>query len=176
MQGGWAVDIGASEKGVTVGLFEGGRLARVRSFATIGLSEHPVVARNSGRELRMELIGCSYDGPSSDYGPWPGILDHLAKVSVESGQAILRGDVIKLPGEMAPGSWLNALYATPPVYFDDSFSSVDIGGGHQAAVVWLLPIGASEADLVQKSGWRAFENVLESSNPDLLDLKRALIV
>ena len=176
MQGGWAVDLGTSEKGVTVGLFEGGRLAGVRSFATIGLSEHPVVARNSGRELRMELIGCSYGGSGGDYGPWPGILDHLAKMGVETGQAILRGDIIRLPGEMASGSRLNALYATLPVYFDDSFSSVEIGSGRQAAVVWLLPIGAAEADLIQKSGWRAFESVLESGDPDLLDLKRALVV
>jgi Suppressor of fused protein (SUFU) len=176
MQGGWAVDLGAPGPNLTVGLFQGGRLARVTSFATVGLSEFPLAARTAERGLRIELIGCSYSGTDEGYGPWPGILEHLAKVSVKSARAILRGDVIGLPGEIEPGSRLNALYATLPVYFDDSFSSVNAGDGRQVAMVWLVPIGGSEVDLVKKAGWRAFENDLMSRDPDLLDLGRALVV
>lgn len=175
MQGGWAVDIEPPGKSVTVGLFQGGRLARVTSFATVGLSQFPLAARTNGRELRMELLGCSYGGAQDGYGPWPGILEHLAKSSVKSGRAILRGDTIKLPGVIEPGSRLDALYATLPVYFDDSFSSIGLSDGGQAAVVWLVPIGGSEVDLIQRAGWQSFEEELAKRDPDLLDLRRALV-
>lgn len=175
IQGGWKVELEGAGKGVTVGLFQGGRLERVSSFATVGLSEYPLTSRTSGRKLRMELIASSYGEPSVNYGPWPGILEHLTKVSVNESRPILRGDVIQLPGKISPTSQLDALYATFPVYFDEPFKSVDIGHEQSVAVVWLVPIGKPEADLVKTQGWRAFEDVLTSRDPDLLDLDRPLV-
>jgi hypothetical protein len=59
------------------------------------------------------------------------------------------------------------------VYFDDDFLSVVLENGVETAVVWLVPIGASEASFVRERGWDAFEEELARQDPDLLDLNRA---
>jgi hypothetical protein len=111
--------------------------------------------------------------PGEETGPLPGVLEWVAERLVVSGEAVLRGDVIPLPMPLLPGGTMTALYATHPVYFDDDFLSVVLENGVETAVVWLVPIGASEASFVRERGWDAFEEELARQDPDLLDLNRA---
>ncbi|MFF3152449.1 suppressor of fused domain protein [Streptomyces sp. NPDC057910] len=171
MSGGWSVDLGAHAKKLTVCMFEGGEIPGVTAFATLGLSEFALQTPDGERQYYLELMGCQY-APDGGYGPFPGTLEGVATQAVKSGRLIRRGDVIDLPGAMAPGSEMVALYAALPVYFDDNFSSVRREDGRGVAIVWMIPIGATEADYVARHGWEAFESQLVAKDPDLLDLRR----
>ncbi|MEU3503444.1 suppressor of fused domain protein [Streptomyces hundungensis] len=171
MSGGWSVNLGVREEKLTVCMFEGGKIPGVTAFATLGLSEFALQSPGGDHSYYLELMGCQY-APVDGYGPFPGALEGLANQVARSGRLIRRGDVIDLPGAMGPESEMVALYAALPVYFDDDFSSVRREDGRGVAIVWMIPIGATEADYVRERGWEAFEAQLVSKDPDLLDLKR----
>jgi hypothetical protein len=176
MGGGWSVGEAPAGHKVTVCMFNGGEIPNSTSYATVGLSAIPLRVRGEDRDIRIELMACSYGvvrPKETGYGPWPGILEHLASRSMNSGLAILRGDVIPLPGPIAPGSEMVALYAMPPVYYPDDFASFPLADEGRAAVVWLIPIGAREAKRCGAVGWPVFEAELIGRDPDVLDLGRA---
>lgn len=106
-------------------------------------------------------------------GPFSGVLEYVAGRLISSGQAVLRGDVLRLPMPLTPGGSMTALYAAIPVYFDEAFASVVLENGSDAAIVWLVPIGNREAEFVEEEGWEAFEQELVRQDPDLLDLSRS---
>ncbi|SEE28134.1 Suppressor of fused protein (SUFU) [Streptomyces sp. 3213] len=179
MKGGWSVDEVPHGHKITVCMFGDGELSNVTSYATVGLSGIPLQVREGKREISIELMACSYSAPNpreSGYGPWPGILEYVASSSVQSGTAVLRGDFIRLPGPIAPGSEMVALYAMPPVYYPDDFSSFSLEGGRRAAIVWLIPVGDRELSRRIEVGWSDFEAELVACNPDILDLSREQIV
>lgn len=175
MRGGWSVDLGDPAQKLTVCMFEGGNIPGVTSFATLGLSEFALKAPQGDQDYYLELVGCQY-APDGGYGPFPGALEGVASQAVAEGRLIRRGDVIDLPGPMAPGSEMVALYAALPVYFDDGFSSVHREDGRGVAIVWMIPIGAAEADYVRAHGWAEFEAQLIAKDPDLLDLGRPQVL
>ncbi|MGN9756669.1 suppressor of fused domain protein [Streptomyces sp. SD31] len=140
---------------------------------TIGLFKTPLTSRVSGRHQHLELLTCGRPVPGDEHGPLPGVLEWVADRLVASGEAVLRGEVIPLPMPLIPGGTMTALYAALPVYFDDDFASVVLENGVETSVVWLVPIGASEAAFVREKGWPAFEEELVRQDPDLLDLNRA---
>jgi hypothetical protein len=171
--GAWEPGEQSPEGAPKVGCFEGGVLAGAQCYATIGLFKNHLTSRVSDRPQHLELLGCGRPVPGEETGPLPGVLEWVAERLVVSGEAVLRGDVIPLPVPLLPGGTMTALYATHPVYFDDDFLSVVLENGVETAVVWLVPIGASEASFVRERGWDAFEEELARQDPDLLDLNRA---
>ena len=179
MRGGWSIDEAPGGRKVTVCMFEEGELSNVTSYATVGLSGIPLQVREDKREIFVELMACSYSAANpreSGYGPWPGILEHVASKSIQDGVAVLRGDLIPLPGPIAPGSEMVALYAMPPVYYPDNFSSFSVGGERRAVIVWLIPVGDREVSRCIEVGWSAFEAELVARDPDILDLFRGQVV
>ncbi|GLY41453.1 hypothetical protein Amsp01_074760 [Amycolatopsis sp. NBRC 101858] len=132
LTGGWKRD------GFQVGAYAGAFGAKW--FATAGLSRHPLHSRTSGRHLRQELIVGSY--PSGPTEGLPHLLGQVAGELLASGQALLRGDVLGPRGPFAPGSAMEALYASSPSYFDDEFAVAEVDDGARAAIVWLVPISA----------------------------------
>ncbi|MFJ9892477.1 suppressor of fused domain protein [Streptomyces sp. NPDC091280] len=179
MKGGWAVDELRDDHEITVCMFGDGEFSNVTSYATVGLSQIPLRVRDGGQEISIELMACSYGEPNpreSGHGPWPGILEHIASRSIQSGKAVLRGDFIRLPGPIAPGSEMVGLYAMPPVYYPDDFSSFPLDGGRRAAIVWLIPVGDRELSRRIEVGWSKFEAELVACNPDILDLRRGQVV
>lgn len=163
LTGGWKRD------GFQVGAYAGAFGAKW--FATAGLSRHPLHSRTSGRHLRQELIVGSY--PSGPTEGLPHLLGQVAGELLASGQALLRGDVLGPRGPFAPGSAMEALYASSPSYFDAEFAVAEVDDGDRAAIVWLVPISAAEAAYVASHGWNAFEDELVRHDPDLLDVGRA---
>ena len=179
MKRGWSVDEVSDGQKVTVCMFDDGELSNVTSYATVGLSGIPLQVREDKRKVLVELMACSYAMPNTSefgYGPWPGILGHVACRSIQEKMAVLRGDFIPLPGPIAPGSEMVALYAMPPVYYPDDFSSFSLDGERRAAIVWLVPIGDREMSRRIEVGWSDFEAEFVARNPDVLDLHRGQMV
>ncbi|MER5312914.1 suppressor of fused domain protein [Streptomyces sp. NPDC002773] len=175
LEGAWSAGEQSPEGAPQVGYFTGGVLEGARSFATIGLHRTPLASR-SGRHLHLELLGCDRPEPGEEPGPFPGVLEYVAGRLISGGQAVLRGDVLRLPMPLTPGGSMTALYAAAPVCFDEAFGSVVLENGSDVAIVWLVPIGDREAEFVERNGWEAFERELVRHDPDLLDVGRAEIL
>lgn len=173
--GAWSPGEQAPGGAPSVGYFAGGVLAGIQCYATIGLFKTHLTSRVSDSPRHLELLGCGRPVQGDETGPLPGILEWVAERLVVSGKAVLRGDVIPLPMPLIPGGTMTALYAALPVYFDDDFFSVVLENGVETSVVWLVPIGESEAAFVREKGWGPFEEELIRQDPDLLDLNRAEI-
>ncbi|MFF8280636.1 suppressor of fused domain protein [Streptomyces lateritius] len=171
--GAWSAREGAPEGAPQVGYFTGGHLAGVQSYATVGLHATPLLSRTTGRHLHLELVGSNLPVPGDETGPFPGVLEYVAERLLAGREAVLRGDVLRLPMALTPGGAMTALYAAMPVYYDDDFASVVLENGSDVAVVWLVPVTSAEADFVERRGWEAFEHELVRQDPDLLDLNRA---
>ena len=170
MQGGWTRDGDGRRTDYTVGYFEGGRIEGVRSYATLGLSRHHLVHRPSERGVHEELLLCAY--PREGHTPYPQLLQTVTSHLVETGAALRRGDLFPFREYLVPGSTMSALYAANPVYFDDAFFSVELENATTAVMIWLVPVGRSEAELVMDRGWQEFEKMLIERDPDMLDLAR----
>lgn len=171
MSGGWDSGQRSAEAAPRVCHFRGGSLGDVDSFATVGLHQTPLLSRTTGRHLHVELLGSSHPQPGGS-GPWPDVLDHVSQEIRRSGAAVLRGDIVQLPSPLGPSGTMTALYAAIPVYLDDAFGSVRLENGVDVAIVWLVPVGDTEAEFVRHKGWKAFEDALVRLDPDLLDLNR----
>ncbi len=167
---GWSVDPESNPMPFQIGRFQDGVLPGVTTYATIGLSKHSLRSRTSGRGIHQELMLSVNSQIASAI--FPALIHQLAMGKLERGEAILRGDVIGPQGPVIPESSLEAFYAAIPVYYDDAFSAVDLESGIRAVMVWMVPIGTTEADFVAEAGWSAFESKLSEQDPDLMDLKR----
>lgn len=93
----------------------------VRSYAAIGLHATLLLSRTTGRHLHLELLGCDRPVPGDETGPLPGVLEYVAERFLAGREAVLRGEVLRLP--MAPGGAMTVLYAVIPGYYDDAFAS-----------------------------------------------------
>ncbi|MBE1590022.1 suppressor of fused domain protein [Nonomuraea angiospora] len=175
MEGGRRI-AGLPEGGsLSIARFANGQLQGVVSYASIGLSNVPLQSRSAPRGLHMELIACEYQRDDTD-DSLPSALTALAARLLREETAILRGEVVRLPGPLRPDSAMVGLYAALPVYFDPPFKSVVVENDCHVAVVWLVPVGAMEIRYIEKFGYPAFEGELVARAPDLLDLRRGEIV
>lgn len=144
-------------------------LPGVVAYATLGLGRHAVESRVSDNWIRLELLILLREDQAE--GPFPGILQDVALGSVLSGRPLLRGDVIGPHGPLVPGSAMEALYVTMPVYFADEFATAT-ESGEQVVIAWLVPISVQEANFVGQHGWSAWEDLLVEVDPDLTDISR----
>jgi hypothetical protein len=87
------------------------------------------------------------------------------------------GTMVSSAGPLQEGATVEALYSSLPVYFSEPFHVYTPPDGTLPIVfVWLVPITASEAAFVRRTGWEAFETELQRQAPDLLDLGRSAMV
>jgi suppressor of fused protein SUFU len=170
---GWSTDSAGQAIPFQVVEFEHGPFDQTAAFATLGLGRQPLHSRVSGRHIQHELVMAARLGGSNSF--LPGIVIDCGLAVIASGTALLRGDVIGPRGPIAPGSEMEALYASNPVYFPDGFEVVDDGNG-TTVFVWLVPISRAEAEYVRQHGWEAFEQLLDEKQPNLVDLGRRSIV
>jgi hypothetical protein len=151
-----------------------GMLQGVVSYVTLGLSATPLISRQSGRTIRQELF--LFVRAVDESTEMPRILQTLGLRLLESGVALLRGDVIWTETVRSNLGKLNSFYVTLPVYLPDSFSTHVENNGHPVVLSWLVPISDAEARYVRSEGWSQFEDLLQRENPDLLDLERMSLV
>jgi len=156
---------------ISICLFDQIPLRGSVAYVTLGLSGHRLDgAGRDGQDVRMELLAMLNAGPRARL--FPAIVVDVVSDVLKSHRALLRGEVIGPRGPLWASSQLEALYVTAPVYFEDSFAKVAMGDGSECIIAWLVPITLREAAFVATHGWRRFEELLASEDPDLLDPER----
>lgn len=168
---GWQEDGG---EGVQVVQYEGEIYEGSSVYSTLGLSKYCLEGKEGGEVIRHEVFFISRD----DYGTKniPTILQQISNVALWEGKSYLRGDYIKMKGEVFEGTGKVAMYVSNPVYFEESFSVYDNGKDIPIVSVWVFPIFEDEVKMLSEKGWNYFEDKLEEVDPDLIDLYRESIV
>ena len=141
------------------------------TYMSLGLSKHPLNLKQ-GKDIHQELIFSAHEKyPSEQIASF---LVTFAEYLLSRKKALLRGDVVGPSTPLIPGVPVNSVYSSIPVFFDDSFY---VYKGHQlpTVFVWLIPLLEDECKFIKQDGWNSFEDMLESKNPDLLDLDRSSI-
>lgn len=142
------------------------------AFVTLGVSRH-VLPMETNREVRQELLLAAYDRHDSEALAW--FLMQCATRLLSEHRALLRGETATFRGKpIIAGVPMTAVYASIPVTFPESFWTYR-ETSPPTVLVWLLPLRGEENAYVLSHGWGAFEDLLETNDPDLLDLGRPSI-
>lgn len=140
----------------------------VSTFLSLGMS-NKILDLTGGKSVRQELVFSVYSLAISSM--IVSFLMSLCESVLRRGKAVLRGEVIPLPIELADRIGFNAVYCTIPVFFEDDFCTYD-GSTPPTVMVWVLPIYQSEVEYIAANGWESFEDLLEEKDPDLCSLER----
>jgi hypothetical protein len=163
---GWSLD-GCSGS-FQVARFRNRPFDGVSTYATLGLSRH-TLPMSKEREVRQEFVFSTYEKFSPD--KIASFMLSFGEYVLERHQALLRGDVVGPVEPIIPSVAANAVYASVPVIFDQSFSTYE-GTLPSTIMVWLVPLVGNEANFIKSNGWGRFEDILEREDPDLWDLNR----
>ncbi|MFJ6267117.1 suppressor of fused domain protein [Lysinibacillus xylanilyticus] len=171
---GWDKDSEGNKLPFQIVKYKKGPFAGTVTYSTLGLSKQNLVSPISKKEIRQELIFVSY----ANFGDKniPGILQNVGLQAINNNIAYLRGDVIGPYGKLFEHSSFEALYASIPVYFPETFQAFKVDGDLPIIQTWLFPITFDEAKFIKENGWDEFENRLVELDPDLVDFKRQNII
>lgn len=153
--------------------FEEGRIEGTGVLSTLGLSNFPLRTDEGTSWLRQELVAMFRlsDGPRN----MPGVLQQLGMEALRRERAFALGEVLGPRGKLREGATVSAFYVALPIYLPDSFH-VCRSTPEPVVFAWLVPITDEEAEFVRTRGRDAFEDALESADPDVFDLSRGSIV
>jgi hypothetical protein len=139
------------------------------SFATLGLSDHPMADRE-GKEfpVRIELVGACASGAKL----FPNIIASAAFHVMRNRQFF--GPGVALPGYVAEyykDTTVPHLYLSAPFLWEETLRTLELP---TKKVTWLLivPISDDEARYLATSGDEAFEDLLQRHDVDIFDLAR----
>jgi Suppressor of fused protein (SUFU) len=165
---GWRRDVEGRELPFQVALFENAPGPGNITLTTVGLSKFPL-EMNDGRTVHQELVFACHER----FQKWNPqiILQSVGRHAVDSRHALHRGQCMG-PLKLFAQSEANGLYSAIPVYFPDSFNSVELGGSTRAVLTWLVPLYPSELDWCRRHGWSSLEAEFARQDPDLMDLQR----
>lgn len=152
---------------------KGGTVPNVTVLSTLGLSRHELVSSGSGKSVRQELFVMFREGQEN--GITAGLLHQIAKDTLESNRAILRGDYVRRSGSLISGTNLVALYVTLPIYYPPEMWTCPTDEG-EVVLCWMLPITEAEFRFLREQGWSKFEDRLNDAQFDLFDLHRPSLV
>lgn len=141
-------------------------------LATYGLSAHELaIANNADMAVRMELIICA-DSTCDD--------NALAALLMAVGHELLKHHstpgvhgVLPGNGPVLENPIFQGFYLALPGYFPVEFEVCE-NISPPVAICQLIPISSREAELVNNSGWRAFENAIVDQCADLLAFDRRI--
>lgn len=71
---------------------------------------------------------------------------------------------------------MEAIYATSPFYFPSAFEVFEPAGLGPVNITWLIPVLREEGKFIQEQGWEAFEELIATKEPDLVDMERPSLV
>ena len=164
---------GTEEEGIQIVQYGNEPFEGCSVYSTLGLSGYYMRGYKGGKEIRHELFMIS----RNDFGEKniPAILQQISQESIREKKAYMRGEYIKMKGEVFQGTKLTALYVSNPVYFEDDFWEYDNGKDVPIVNVWVFPIYEEEVSILDSEGWGYFEDKLESEDPDLLDFNRGAV-
>lgn len=138
---------------------------------TVGLSDK--IFALGERKIRHELIFAAY-GDVFENDLYPMFFD-IIKWVMQRNQPIRLGEIIDSGEALIPGSVMQGFWLYSPVYFPEAMmhcTEVD----PPAVFVWLIPLGKKEIGFIEVNGHKAFSQLLEQLDPDLLDWKRQEII
>jgi hypothetical protein len=165
--GGWNEDAGGDRLPFQVVWFDHAPDKNLATYSTLGLSRHAL--ESATKTIRQELlISVDKRFASPQLG---SVLSTVGEMVLAEHRPILRGEVLPPRDAIVPGSSLSAFYAAAPVALPDAFAVFEKSEPH-TVFVWLVPISASEAELIDSHGWVWFEDQLVEQQPDLFDLTR----
>lgn len=161
-----------SSDGLQVVCFKDAPFESIDTYMTVGLSHHELRI-SDGKKFRQELVlSLSGTGISE---MWVSLLLFICEQILRNHDAVLRGQIIRLPMDADEKLGVNAVYCAIPVFLDDDFATFR-GSQPPTVIVWVIPIHKSEADYVDANGWSKFEDLLEEKDPDLFSLERDPII
>jgi hypothetical protein len=134
------------------------------TLATAGLADL------GGHRLHEELlVACWSDGPVNALA---SVVEFLVRQLTAGREPLLYGDVVGPAGPLVPGTSMDAIYVCEPTYYPSGFARFVSPEGCVIRTRWLVPIYASEAQVVGDKGAGALEDMLVEQDPDLLSLQR----
>jgi hypothetical protein len=160
------------ERRVQVARFENQPVPGSVTYVTTGLSKH-FLHQVSGPDIKLELLACVWSRFRN--AGIDALLFALSQEILSLHHAPAHGDVIGPRGPVTDGSKLEAFYILPPLYYEAAMEVFE-SEGTQTLFAWALPISVAEASFIRREGWKAFEERIHSTDPDLMDLERASIV
>ena len=124
----------------------------------------------AGHRLHEELVmACWSEGPVNNLA---SVVELLVRQLAEGRDPLRYGDVVGPAGPLVPGSSMDSIYVCEPTYFPSELTRFESTEGCEIHTRWLIPIHASEAQVVAGQGARVLEELLEKQDPDLLSLQR----
>ncbi len=144
----------------------------VTAFATVGLSDHPLIYKGDEFGTRAELVGAC----GSTFANFDNVLATLAFCVINSHWFCAPGVIFPDVMEMhKASSTMRDIYFAHPFLWDDRLRSTQIGG---RTIAWLLavPVSRSESEFAQRNGPQALEKLFESKEIDIFDLNRPSVV
>lgn len=152
-----------------------GLLENITTIISIGLAQHKLKSRCSGKIIRHEIL-LSFDKdciPSNA----AAIIKQISEACVETGSALLENDIVKKVGIIFDNHKFDSLWVKPPIFFHEnsfSYSGLDVNGD-VCIFAWLIPVTPKERWYIEENGSAAFENILETVSVDFFDLNRNCI-
>jgi hypothetical protein len=152
---------------------------RVRRIAP-GSSSDPWVYATNGASVAMgdDEDGAEYVlfSPSAD----PVLVEMLAALAIVNADPDRRlgvGSILALRRPWTQGSAAENLLVLPPYVFGPGFEIYEPPGEERRVVVlWLVPITSAEARFVRLHGVQKFEELMQRSEANVVDPRRAPIV
>lgn len=167
IDGGWFqhAEEGEEKPPFQVVRFSRGTVPGCVAYSTFGLNRTKLRARVSEDPVRLEFVMVVAD--HIDHAGIPDVLREVGMRALESGSAVLRGDVIGPEGSTFAVGSQSALYATVPTVLAPEFAAYN-----GTTFAWLVPVSDSEARFVSSLGWSSFETHINALNIELTDPDR----
>jgi len=144
----------------------------VKSYATVGLSEHPLIRNGKEFNARVELLGAC----GSEFSEFAEILSTV-------GFCVINSQWFCAPGVIFPGvldlhgasKTMSDIYFADPFLWGDRFKSSII---ENQMTAWLLviPISKRETEFAVQNGPDKLEQLFERQNIDIYNLNRPSVV
>lgn len=138
------------------------------SWATVNLSDTPLLMDGQEYPARVELVGAT--SSAVDYGL---VLSTAAFCVINSGWFCFPGGVFPdIVRAHDLSRTMRHVYFTVPTLWGDKPATLRL---EDRVVAWLLvvPISESELEVIRARGSDEFEELLESSGADIIDIDRA---
>ncbi len=144
----------------------------VISFATIGLSDYPLLFNGKEFEARLEIVGAC----GSNFFNFGNVISTAAFCIINSkwfcAPGVIFPDVISM-FDLSPT--MSDLYFVPPFLWCERFRAVDVEG---KKIAWLMavPVSKAESKFAQEFGPDKLEDLFEKKQIDIFDLHRRSVV
>jgi hypothetical protein len=144
----------------------------VKSYATIGLSDHTLMLDGKPFDTRAEIVGAC----GSAFPDFDNVLATLAFNVINSNWFCAPGIIFPDVLSMYKSSvTMTDIYFAHPFIWDDRLSSTYLAGKN---IAWLLavPISKNESTFAQDFGPQELEKLFFEKNVDIYNLNRESVV